>query len=73
MLEYDEEAEALPFPEPLVGPERPLKAEPIQYTIEESSAKSVTGKIYGFFQDVGHKIKETFFSVKDLFKDALTG
>ena len=38
---------------------------PIKSTPKEASEKSLTGKVYGFFQNIGTKIKDTFNHVKN--------
>lgn len=59
----DEPVYDLPTPEPLILLE--ANSEAIQSTPQEASEKSVTGKIYGFFQHLGDKIKTAFVHVKD--------
>lgn len=60
----EEEVFELPTPESLILLE--ASSEAIQSTPQEASEKSVTGKIYGFFQHLGDKIKNAFVHVKDV-------
>ena len=38
---------------------------PLQTTPNDASEESITGKVYGFFQNIGSKLKTAFNCIKD--------